>query len=298
MTSNRMRKNVVAKRFNVNGIVQGVGFRPLVYQLATRLGLKGDIANTDSGVSVHLEGVLEDIEAFSKNLVEHCPQLAQITEISVAKEPLRNFSGFTISPSKGGQHVSTLISPDVSICADCLRELFDPNDRRYQYPFINCTNCGPRYTIIDNIPYDRENTSMRRFKMCRECQAEYDDPGNRRFHAQPNACAVCGPKVILYDQKGRIVETASPIEHATALLKAGRLVAVKGLGGFHIAADAENNNAVVRLRLRKGREEKPLAVMSMDLERIRQYAHISTEEERLLASFHRPIVLLRKKLQP
>jgi hydrogenase maturation protein HypF len=291
-----MKEDVVAKRLNVNGIVQGVGFRPFVYQLAKRLGLTGDIANTASGVSVHLEGASEDIEIFSKALVEDCPPLAQITEISVVGEPLKNFAEFIISPSRGEHPASTLISPDVSICADCLRELFDPKDRRYHYPFINCTHCGPRYTIITSIPYDRENTSMRHFKMCKDCQAEYDDPANRRFHAQPNACAVCGPEVTLYDNKGGRVRTQDPIAQTAQLLKMGRLVAVKGLGGFHIAADAENSDAVIRLRQRKGREEKPLAVMSMDLEQIRLYAHVSSEDEALLTSFQRPIVLLRKRI--
>lgn len=286
----------IAKKFRVNGIVQGVGFRPFVYGLANRYRLKGKIANTSSGVSLHVEGFREDIESFGRDLIQSCPPLARITDLVAIDEPLKNFRNFTIARSKHPKTVSTLISPDVSICADCLKELFDPTDRRYRYPFINCTNCGPRYTIIDHIPYDRPNTSMRKFKMCRSCQSEYDDPGNRRFHAQPNACAACGPRVTLYDRAGKKVDTPNPVKHAAALIKAGYLLAVKGLGGFHIAADAENNEAVTRLRQRKLREEKPLALMSTDLSDIAVYAYIDAEEENLLTSPQRPIVLLRKRI--
>ena len=191
--------------------------------------------------------------------------------------------------------MSTLISPDVSICEDCLTELFDPDDRRFGYPFINCTNCGPRYTIIDDIPYDRASTSMKHFGMCRCCQAEYDDPENRRFHAQPNACADCGPNALLHGRNGTKMAVPNPIETAEALLKEGHILAVKGLGGFHLSADAENDEAVSKLRKRKNREEKPFAVMSYDLASVRQYAHVEPEDELLLTSFRCPIVLLRKK---
>ena len=182
-----MPNNHAARRIEVNGIVQGVGFRPFVYNLAHQYGLKGEVANTAAGVSIHIEGPPERIKAFEADLAAKCPPLAHVVEIAGRSEPLKPFADFRIVKSRGQAQMATLISPDVSICDDCLRELFDPQDRRYLYPFINCTNCGPRYTIIDDIPYDRPRTSMRHFKMCAACQAEYDDPTNRRFHAQPNA---------------------------------------------------------------------------------------------------------------
>ncbi|MEW6671610.1 MAG: carbamoyltransferase HypF [Thermodesulfobacteriota bacterium] len=296
MAAKGIEPECIARTFRVNGIVQGVGFRPFVYGLANRYRLKGEIANTSSGVCLHVEGVPADIASFGRDLVANCPPLARITDLVSSDGPLRNFRDFSIAASREQKTAETLISPDVSICADCLRELFDPADRRYRYPFINCTNCGPRYTIVDHIPYDRPNTSMRKFRMCPGCQAEYDDPNNRRFHAQPNACAACGPRVALYDRFRKRVEGAEPVEQAAALLKAGYLLAVKGLGGFHIAADAENSAAVVRLRQRKLREEKPLALMSRDLSDIAIYARIEAGEEILLRSPQRPIVLLPKRI--
>ncbi len=183
-----MAEDYVARRLEASGIVQGVGFRPFVYQLAKKYHLKGDVANTSSGVTIYVEGALSNIESFSRDLAQKNPPLSCITKISVHPEAVKNTNGFTIAKSKNSTGKSALISPDVSVCDDCLRELFDPADRRYQYPFINCTNCGPRYTIIDDIPYDRPKTSMKHFKMCKRCQTEYDDPENRRFHAQPNGC--------------------------------------------------------------------------------------------------------------
>jgi len=286
---------IVGRRLAVNGIVQGVGFRPFVYQLAHQYGLKGEVSNTSSGVTIHVEGSEEKLQAFIRDLAEKSPPLAHITEVSTSYEPARNYTEFTIEPSKRQSSRWALISPDTAICDDCLRELFDPTDRRYQYPFINCTNCGPRYTIIDDIPYDRPNTSMKHFRMCPECQKEYDDPADRRFHAQPNACAVCGPSVALYDNGRTRVLARDPIEKAAELLKEGYIVAIRGLGGFHLAVDAENSDAVVRLRQRKHREEKPLALMSYDLDRIRRYAHIEPDEKVLLTSLQRPIVLVKKR---
>lgn len=221
---------IVGRRLAVNGIVQGVGFRPFVYQLAHQYGLKGKVANTSSGVTIHIEGSEEKLQAFIRDLAEKSPPLAHITEVSTSYEPARNYTEFTIEPSKRQSSRWALISPDTAICDDCLRELFDPTDRRYQYPFINCTNCGPRYTIIDDIPYDRPNTSMKHFRMCPECQKEYDDPADRRFHAQPNACAVCGPRVALYDNGRTRVLARDPIEKAAELLKEGYIVAIRGLG--------------------------------------------------------------------
>ena len=290
-----MVKDYVARRLEVNGIVQGVGFRPFIYQLANQYKLKGDVANTSSGVTIHVEGTPKDVEFFIKDLTKKSPPLSHITEISIHDELLNNYKDFKIEESRGKAAISTLISPDVSICDDCKRELFDPKDRRFHYPFINCTNCGPRYTIINDIPYDRPKTSMQNFKMCPLCQAEYDDPANRRFHAQPNACAECGPNVALYDTARKKELTSHPIIKAAALLKQGNIVAVKGLGGFHLAVDAENDQAVSTLRKRKHREEKPLALMSYDIMQIQKYAQVGPEEEKLITSPQRPIVLLKKK---
>ena len=290
-----MTENCVAKRLKVNGIVQGVGFRPFVYQLAEHYGLKGEVANTSSGVSIHVEGRPEQVASFETDLAAKSPPLAYIVEISERRETVKQFTDFAITKSVGKSKRSTLISPDVSVCDDCRAEMLDPGDRRYDYPFINCTNCGPRYTIIDDIPYDRPKTSMRAFKMCPLCQAEYDDPNNRRFHAQPNACANCGPHVSLWDNRLNQISTENTIEKTAELLKKGCILAVKGLGGYHLAADAANSEAVKRLRGRKMREEKPFAVMSYDIESILRYALVGPEEEKLLTSIQRPIVLLKKK---
>ncbi|MEI6261625.1 MAG: carbamoyltransferase HypF [Deltaproteobacteria bacterium] len=286
---------IVARKLTVNGIVQGVGFRPHIYQLAHSHQVMGEIANTSSGVSIHVEGSPENIDRFCRNLPSGLPPLAHITDIVETPDTVRGLDDFSILPSTAGLMRSTLISPDVSVCDDCLKELFDPADRRFRYPFINCTNCGPRYTIIDDIPYDRCNTSMKNFIMCGPCQSEYDDPQNRRFHAQPNACSACGPRVTLHGPDGALISCKNPIEQAARYLKQGKILAIKGLGGFHLSVDALNTPAVKRLRLRKHREEKPLAVMSMSLETIRDYAHVAPEEKVLLTSFRRPIVLLNKK---
>jgi len=290
-----MPNNYAAKRIEVNGIVQGVGFRPFVYNLANQYDLKGEVANTSAGVSIHIEGPPDRIRSFESDLAENPPPLAHVVEISARSESVKPHADFSIVASRGQAQMSTLISPDVSICDECRRELFDPNDRRYLYPFLNCTNCGPRYTIIDDIPYDRPKTSMRHFKMCAACQAEYDDPTDRRFHAQPNACAQCGPHVSLYTNHRESVDADNPIEKAADFIRQGQIVAVKGFGGYHLVADALNSEAVMRLRNRKMREEKPFAVMSGDLESIRQYARVQPEEEKLLTSIQRPIVLLQKK---
>ncbi len=290
-----MPNNDAAKKIQVNGIVQGVGFRPFVFNLAHQYDLKGEVANTAAGVSIHVEGPPGRIRAFETDLTAKCPPLAHIVEISGRFERVKPYADFRIAKSRGQAQVSTLISPDVSICDDCLRELFDPQNRRYRYPFINCTNCGTRYTIIDDIPYDRPKTSMRHFKMCSACQSEYDDPRDRRFHAQPNACEECGPFVSLYTNHRQPVDTDHPVKKAADLVRRGQIVALKGLGGFHLVADAENGEAVRRLRNRKLREEKPFAIMSIDLESIRKYADVEPHEEKLLISIQRPIVLLKKR---
>ena len=286
---------MLAKKININGIVQGVGFRPFVYQLAATHQLKGRVANTSSGVFIHIEGPSPAIENFSRELTDNPPPLAHITQIDIKETRLKAYGDFSIRKSQSRGQRFTLIAPDVSTCDDCLKEMLDPGDRRYHYPFINCTNCGPRYTIIEDIPYDRPQTSMRLFQMCDLCQAEYDDPMDRRFHAQPNACPVCGPMVQLLDSTGATMVSKDPIADGVTLLKSGHILAVKGLGGFHLVVDAENQAAVKRLRQRKHREEKPLAVMSCDLDVIRQYAAPTPAEEQLLISPQRPIVLLPKK---
>lgn len=290
-----MDQRIIARQFHVKGIVQGVGFRPFVYQLARRHGLAGQVANTSAGVTIAVEGPAAAVTAFEHDLSTQAPPLAVITAVETQDLDPEGLQGFDIVTSKVHNLRATLISPDVCVCADCLAELFNPADRRYRYPFINCTNCGPRYTIIEDVPYDRPKTSMRRFAMCPACQAEYDDPANRRFHAQPNACPVCGPQVALWDADGRPVDSTDPIGRAAALLEQGDVVAIKGLGGFHLAVDATNPQAVARLRTRKLREEKPLALMAAGLEQIGAFARFDKNEQALLLSVQRPIVLLAKR---
>lgn len=290
-----MTTSLAAKQISVKGIVQGVGFRPYIYQLADRHRLNGRVANTAAGVHIHVEGPPAAIEAFAAGISAEAPPLAQITDVSISDAPPEQLDTFTIVSSRNDTGKSALISPDVAICSDCLAEMRSPEDRRFRYPFINCTNCGPRYSIIDDVPYDRPQTAMRHFRMCARCQAEYDDPANRRFHAQPNACPVCGPHVRLLDGKGRTLPSADPVQAAIDLLKAGHIVAIKGLGGFHLAVDAENESAVVRLRQRKHREEKPLALMAADLEQVRRFARVDSEEAEVLSSPQRPILLLTKQ---
>ncbi len=284
-----------AKRLEINGIVQGVGFRPFIYQLANRHGLTGEVANTATGVSLIVEGPTSRIQQFIGELPNQKPPLAHIVEMAETAEPVKGFTSFSIVKSRGSATRATLISPDVMVCDDCLAEMRNPADRRYAYPFINCTNCGPRYTIIDDVPYDRPKTSMRHFTMCAQCQAEYDDPDNRRFHAQPNACPVCGPQVTLCRPDGTVIDTDDPIAETARRIKSGRIAAVKGLGGFHLAVDATDADAVARLRRRKHREEKPLALMCADIDRVRAIARVGDAEAQLLASIQRPIVLLEKR---
>ena len=285
----------VRVRCEVEGFVQGVGFRPFVYQLAERFGLAGFVRNTSQGAVLEVEGTANDLDLFFSTLIDDLPPLAGITRLTQTPIPGHGQIGFKIDLSQARSTRTALISPDVAVCPDCLRELADPRDRRYRYPFINCTNCGPRYTIIEDVPYDRDKTSMRTFKMCAACQAEYDNPADRRFHAQPNACPECGPRTELVDAAGRIVPTADPVSEAAQLIRTGKIVAVKGLGGFHLTVNAFEPSAVERLRRRKHREEKPLAVMSPDLEVIRRYALLNDDEIRVLESRQRPIVLLEAR---
>ena len=292
-----MNDSLAARRLEISGVVQGVGFRPFLFVLAKQYHLKGEVSNTAGGVLAVVEGTLENIENFINDIYHKNPLLAHVTRIESADTKPQNFSLFQIVKSVASNVRTTLISPDVTICSDCLAEMKDSWDRRYEYPFINCTNCGPRYTIIEDIPYDRPKTSMKQFKMCVRCQQEYDNPLDRRFHAQPNACPECGPQVFLTDNKGKKIDSDSKeaVILAAQYLSQGKIVAVKGLGGFHLACDASNLNAVKSLRLKKTRPHKPFALMAESASVLFDHVHVSLEEKKLLESYHRPIVLLNKK---
>jgi hydrogenase maturation protein HypF len=285
----------VRSRINVCGIVQGVGFRPYIYRLATERGLSGTVTNTSSGVTIEIQGPTVAVEDFVACLPRQAPPIARITDVSVLDLPCNGDHDFRILSSQRGDAVHTLISPDIAICNDCLRELFDPRDRRYHYSFINCTNCGPRFTIVRDIPYDRPYTSMAVFPMCAACQAEYDDPLNRRFHAQPNACQDCGPHVELWEKDGTRIEGTDPIVAAVSALRSGHVVAVKGLGGFHLAVDATNSAAVALLRERKRRVEKPFAIMVPNLGMAQRLCEVEDAAGQALQSVERPVVLLPRR---
>jgi hydrogenase maturation protein HypF len=284
----------VRKEIQVSGIVQGVGFRPYVYRLALDRNLCGSISNTPTGVTIEIQGPPDLVEDFVSRLPTEAPALAEITHMSVREMACLADRCFEILPSNTGEHATALISPDVAVCDDCLGELFDARDRRHLYPFINCTNCGPRFTIMRDIPYDRASTSMSVFPMCDRCRAEYEDPQNRRFHAQPNACWDCGPQLEFWNAQGSPMKVLAPIEAAAQRLQLGEILAIKGLGGFHLAVDATNSAAVDRLRQRKRRIEKPFAVMVPDLEAAGRLCKIDAESEKLLNSRQRPIALLPK----
>jgi hydrogenase maturation protein HypF len=277
----------------VHGVVQGVGFRPFVYRLAQEESLAGFIGNDTDGVIIEVEGAPDRIASFLHRLREEAPALARIDSVVSRSVPPKQEKGFRIVASEVRGRVATGIPADAATCADCLRELLDPRDRRYRYPFLNCTNCGPRFTITRRIPYDRPQTSMAKFKMCPACQAEYDDPANRRFHAQPNACWDCGPRLWLVDSAGEPLDTADPVAETILRLLGGQILGIKGIGGFHLACDATSEAAVMRLRERKRRYGKPLAIMVRDLETARAIAELTPEEETLLTTFARPIVLVR-----
>ena len=279
----------------IRGIVQGVGFRPFVHKLVRRCGLSGYIKNTSSGVALELEGERPALERFVALLPEQAPVLAVIESMEASYSPeLRGYEGFEIRQSQREEFRNTLISPDIGICEDCLRELRDPRDRRYRYPFINCTNCGPRFTIIKDIPYDRAKTSMAGFPMCPDCDREYHDIDNRRYHAQPDCCASCGPRAFYLDEAGNELP-GDGIELAREALKAGKIIAIKGLGGMHLACRCDDEALVRELRRRKQRDEKPFALMCRDVDCVRRVCRLSEAEEKLLTSFRRPIVLLEKR---
>lgn len=280
----------------VQGIVQGVGFRPFVYALAHRCGLSGCVRNDAEGVRIEVEGAPGDLECFLRALVGEAPPLARVEAVTWEPLPLAGDSGFHIDASRSAPARRTLVSPDVATCGACLRELFDTRDRRYRYPFINCTDCGPRFTIVRGVPYDRPLTTMAGFAMCERCRVEYEDPANRRFHAQPNACPDCGPQVRLVDPAGRELQAgADPLRQAAALLRAGAVLAVKGLGGYHLACDPCNPRAVAALRARKARQDKPFALMARDIDDAGELCEVRPEEAELLQRPARPIVLLERR---
>jgi len=285
-------------RITVEGTVQGVGFRPFVFRFARSLGLGGHVCNDGVGVSIELEGASTSIDHFVDRFAELAPRHARIARVAVRDlQPTGRVDAFRVETSRESPLTSASVPPDISTCDECLRELFDPANRRHRYPFINCTICGPRFTIARRIPYDRESTTMAAFIMCASCQAEYDDPGDRRFQAQANACPTCGPRVELVDVKGIPVSSSSasdPVAAAVDALRAGAIVAVKGLGGFHIACRADDESVVARLRRRKQRDDKPLAIMAKDVSAARNLVRLDALECGLMTSEARPIVLARK----
>ncbi len=284
--------DIVAREIKIEGVVQGVGFRPFVYRLAMEYGIRGWVLNSSEGVTIWARAPEETVQAFYEAVVSKPPKLALIVDHRITRREVQGFDHFFIKHSEAGERRDVMISPDVAVCDDCYREILDPGDRRFGYPFTNCTNCGPRFTIIMDIPYDRVKTTMRDFPMCPVCAHEFEDPLNRRFHAQPNACPDCGPQVTLRGLDGRI---HPGLGHE--FLKNGQILAVKGLGGFHLICDARCREAVATLRRRKVREFKPFAVMCRDLDVARQYCRISPEEASLLESPAHPILILDRKGQ-
>jgi hydrogenase maturation protein HypF len=279
---------------NITGIVQGIGFRPFIYNLARRHSIRGWVLNNEKGVLIDAESEDGNLELFLQDIPKLAPPLSQIETFDVRYLVPLNYTTFEIRKSEEAEEKFVLISPDVATCDQCLSELFSPQNFRYRYPFINCTLCGPRFTIIQDIPYDRHKTTMAPFKMCPICQKEYEDPSDRRFHAQPNACYACGPSLYLEDKKGEKI-SGDPLEETLALLDKGEIVAIKGLGGFHLTCDAKNQEAVSFLRSRKFREDKPFAVMCRDIEEVKDHCEVNEEEEKLLLSVERPIVILKRR---
>jgi len=294
MTATASVSRTARKRIEVRGIVQGVGFRPFVYRLADALALNGFVRNDGDGVTIEVQGNPAVITAMARRIAEDAPPRARVDSIVLRDSALRDGTGFAILDSEPSR-ASTAIGPDTAICAECLRELCDPQDRRYRYAFINCTHCGPRYTITRALPYDRSMTSMAAFAQCVACLREYRSPLDRRFHAEPNACPECGPRLMLLDAAGNATENCDPISATIARIKHGDVVAIKGLGGFHLACDASNGAAVATLRARKARDEKPFAVMAASVASLAPFAVMSTAEAELIASPERPIVLMRKR---
>jgi hydrogenase maturation protein HypF len=280
----------------IRGVVQGIGFRPFVYRLANELKLNGYVFNNSAGVFIEAEGDEKILGTFLSRIEKEKPALSVITSLEHSILDPAGYNNFTIRESEEDEDVSALILPDIAVCDDCLNEMFNPNDRRYLYPFINCTNCGPRFSIIEALPYDRPHTSMKNFIMCDACREEYQNPLDRRFHAQPTACHDCGPQLSLWNEEGKIIsEKNETIAQSVELIKAGKIVALKGIGGFQLIVDAKNDDAINRLRDRKHREEKPFALMFSELQSIKNVCHLKETEKRVLRSPESPIVLLMKK---
>ena len=295
--SNKLRHEIKGVELHIQGIVQGVGFRPFIYNLATQLTISGTVSNTSAGAFIQAAAQRSTLDSFIARIRSDAPPLAEILSVDVRPfnpEKLQH-SGFVIQQSSSESSASTAIPPDIALCDDCLKELLSAQDRRYKYPFINCTNCGPRFTIVETIPYDRPKTSMRVFPMCPVCQEEYEDPANRRFHAQPNACPQCGPQLSWHDREGTLLECKDPVAEAVSALGDGKIVAIRGLGGFHLAADACNEQSVALLRQRKSRPTKPLAIMVKNLAAAASFCRLSEEEKDCLTSPQHPIALLPKR---
>lgn len=285
----------VRYHIEVRGAVQGVGFRPFVYRIARSLELRGYVTNNTQGVVLEVQGSRASIEKFLYKLKSETPPNAYIDDITCVEATPLPYQSFEIKESSEGPVISTLILPDIAICKDCKEEMFTPSDRRYLYPFINCTNCGPRYSIIEKLPYDRCNTSMRHFRMCKDCSREYNDPLSRRFHAQPIACPVCGPHIELYDRhRNPICKNHFSLKYVAELVAEGKIIAIKGIGGYQLICDASNDKAVETLRLRKHRYEKPFALMLSSIEEVKKVCEVSLIEEKILSSPESPIVLLKK----
>ncbi|MCK5004858.1 MAG: carbamoyltransferase HypF, partial [Candidatus Aminicenantes bacterium] len=281
----------------VRGIVQGVGFRPFIYRIANELSLAGEVLNDTEGVLIRINAKTFEIPGIEMKIRGESPPLSKIDSIETKEIKHRTFTGFKIVESEITGQKSAFIPPDTAICEDCRRELFDKNDHRYKFPFINCTNCGPRFSIIRDIPYDRKQTSMHKFPMCSKCQSEYEDPSDRRFHTEPTSCPVCGPRYFLYDKDRKLLaeQTDKIISMCSEYLKNGKIVAIKGEGGYHLAADAENNDSVRELREKKQRPFKPFALMVRDLNIAEEFLEISEVEKGLLLERERPIVILKER---
>jgi len=287
------------KHYLVKGIVQGVGFRPFVFNLAHQLGLSGWISNTNEGVVIEIQGNPKKIDKFIYQLYTSKPKNASILDLLTVDRPIKKENGFFIKKSDSKSKPNTIILPDLAPCADCLRDINTPGNRRYRYPFTNCINCGPRFSIVQKLPYDRKHTTMDGFVMCVNCQKEYDDPTDRRFHAQPNACPQCGPYLSLWDSQGKVLETKEKALLLTCeYLRQGAIIALKGVGGFQLLVDINNEESIEKLRIRKNRKEKPFAVMYPTLDLVRTHCEVSTTEEQLLTSQEAPIVLLKTKINP
>lgn len=287
-----------AYKIDISGIVQGVGFRPFIYRLANKFNLFGQVSNTLTGVRVHIEGDQHAVDNFAKSIEPQSPSISSIEDMQIYKVALTGVKSFTIEKSDTHAENNIFISPDLSTCADCRHDILDEGNRRFAYPFTTCTYCGPRYSIIRDVPYDRASTVMDVFTMCPQCQSEYDDPNDRRYHSQPNACAICGPKLSLYNTKDKTLLQPDAGDYITLVARAlrrGQIAAIKGLGGYQLCCDAQNAQAVQTLRQRKHREAKPFAVMCKDFASAQNHCHISPEEKQLLLSPHNPIVLMRKR---